>query len=54
LAGIPAITSGQPGTLVECFSSATLPAIIAGTRKRNTCQIGKFHGITANTQPRGS
>ena len=28
-------------------------AIIAGMAKRNTCQNGKFHGITASTTPSG-
>jgi hypothetical protein len=30
-----------------------LPAIKAGAAKRNTCQKGKFHGITAITTPNG-
>ena len=53
-ASTSAITSAQRGTLLACLSTATLPAISAGARKRNTCQIGKFHGITASTQPIGS
>ncbi len=48
------IRSAHCGTLLACLSRATLPAMNAGARKRNTCQIGKFHGITANTQPIGS
>ena len=49
-----AMTSAQRGTLLACFNTATLPAMKAGARNRNTCQIGKFHGITASTQPIGS
>jgi hypothetical protein len=30
------------------------PAMSAGAAKRNTCQKGKFHGITASTGPIGS
>ena len=30
------------------------PAISAGAANRNTCQYGKFHGITASTGPSGS
>ena len=48
------IRSAHCGTLLACLSRATLPAMNAGARKRNTCQIGKFHGLTANTQPIGS
>ena len=47
------IASAQPGTLLACFSTAPLPAISAGAAKRNTCQNGKFHGITASTTPSG-
>ena len=49
-----AMASAQRGTVVACLSSAVLPTIRVGARKRNTCQMGKFHGITANTQPIGS
>ncbi|MNV36200.1 hypothetical protein D3C71_1276690 [compost metagenome] len=49
-----AMRSAHWGTLLACLSRATLPAMKAGARKRNTCQMGKFHGITANTQPIGS
>ena len=49
-----AIRSAQRGTLLACLSTATFPAISAGARKRNTCQNGKFQGITASTQPSGS
>ena len=52
-ASTSAMASAQRGTLVACLSTATLPAISAGARKRNTCQSGKFHGITASTQPMG-
>ena len=48
-----AIASAQRGTFVACLSSATLPAISPGARKRNTCQYGKFHGMIASTQPMG-
>ena len=41
------------GTFEECFSNPTLPAISAGAAKRNTCQNGKFQGITASTGPIG-
>lgn len=34
----------QPGTIEECFSAAA---------KRNTCQKGKFQGITPRMIPRG-
>ena len=39
------------GTLDACLSRPTLPTISAGAAKRITCQIGKFHGITASTAP---
>ena len=48
------MASAQPGTFEACLSSPTLPAISAGAAKRNTCQNGKFHGITASTAPIGS
>ena len=48
------ICSAQRGTLEACLSTAALPAISAGAAKRNTCQKGKFHGITASTTPSGS
>ena len=41
------------GTLEACLSNPTLPAIRAGAAKRNTCQKGKFHGMTASTGPIG-
>ena len=47
------MASAHCGTLEACFSSPTLPAISAGAAKRNTCQNGKFHGITASTGPIG-
>ena len=45
--------SAHCGTFEACLSSTTLPAISAGAAKRNTCQNGKFHGITASTGPSG-
>ena len=41
------------GTLDACFRRPTLPSIKAGAAKRMTCHIGKFHGMTARTGPRG-
>ena len=46
--------SAAPVVFGECLSSAALPAINAGAANRNTCQSGKFHGITASTTPTGS
>jgi len=43
-----------PGTFEACFSRPTFPAARLGAAKRNTCQNGKFHGITASTGPSGS
>ena len=48
------IAIAQPGTFDACFNTPALPAISAGAAKRNTCQNGKFHGITASTTPSGS
>ncbi len=47
------IASAHPGTLLACFRTPPLPAINAGAAKRNTCQNGKFQGITASTTPSG-
>jgi hypothetical protein len=47
------IARAQPGTLLACLSTPPLPAISAGAAKRNTCQNGKFQGITASTTPSG-
>ena len=47
------IASADCGTFEACLRSPTLPAMSAGAAKRNTCQKGKFHGITASTTPRG-
>ena len=44
----------EPGTFEECFRTPTLPAASAGAANRNTCQKGKFQGMTASTGPRGS
>ena len=48
------MASAHCGTFGACFSSTTLPAISAGAANRNTCQNGKFQGMTANTAPIGS
>ena len=48
------MASAHWGTLEACLRSPTLPAISVGAAKRNTCQKGKFHGITARTAPSGS
>ena len=50
---ISSIASAHCGTFEACLSSPTLPAMSAGAAKRNTCQNGKFHGITASTGPIG-
>ena len=50
---ISSIASAHCGTFEACFSRPTLPAISAGAAKRNTCQKGKFQGITASTTPSG-
>ena len=47
------ICSAQRGTLEACLRMPALPAMSAGAAKRNTCQNGKFHGITASTAPMG-
>ncbi len=48
------MASAHWGTFEACFSRPTFPAISAGAAKRNTCQNGKFQGITASTGPSGS
>ena len=48
-AGSPRSRARSRVTLEACFSRPTLPAISAGAAKRNTCQSGKFQGITAST-----
>ena len=47
------MASAHCGTFDACLSSPTLPAISAGAAKRNTCQNGKFQGMTARTGPIG-
>ena len=47
------MASAQTGTLEECFRSTAFPAIRAGAANRNTCQKGKFQGMTASTHPKG-
>ncbi len=47
------MASAHCGTLDACLRTATLPAMSAGAANRNTCQNGKFHGITASTTPNG-
>ncbi len=48
------IWSAQRGTFEACFRTPALPAMSAGAAKRNTCQNGKFQGMTASTTPSGS
>ena len=48
------MASADCGTFEACFRMPTLPAMRVGAAKRSTCQNGKFHGITASTQPSGS
>ncbi len=48
------IASADCGTFDACLSSPALPAISAGAAKRNTCQNGKFQGMTARIGPSGS
>ena len=48
------IANAQPETFEACLSRPTLPAMSAGAAKRNTCQNGKFHGMTARITPSGS
>ena len=50
---ISSMASAHCGTFEACLSRPTLPAISAGAAKRNACQKGKFHGITASTTPIG-
>ncbi len=47
------MASAHCGTFDACLSSPTFPAISAGAAKRNTCQNGKFQGMTARTGPIG-
>ncbi len=47
------MASAVCGTFEACFSSPQLPTMSAGAAKRITCHIGKFHGMTASTGPRG-
>ena len=47
------MASAVCGTLDACLSRPTLPSIKAGAANRMTCHMGKFHGITASTGPRG-
>ena len=48
-----AMASAHCGTFEACLRSPVLPAISAGAAKRNTCQNGKFHGMTARIGPSG-
>ena len=41
------------GTLLACFTTNTFPVSKLGITKRNTCQKGKFQGITPNNTPNG-
>jgi hypothetical protein len=47
------IASADCGTFEACFRRPTFPAMRPGAAKRNTCQNGKFQGITARTGPSG-
>ena len=46
--------NAQRGTDGACFSSIGLPVRKFAADTRMTCQNGKFHGMTANSGPRGS
>ena len=48
------MASAHCGTFEACLSNPTFPAMSAGAAKRNTCQKGKFQGMTASTGPIGS
>ena len=50
----PSISREHRITLLACLRRATFPAMRLGATNRNTCQNGKFHGITARIGPRGS
>ena len=50
---ISSIARAQPVTFEECLRIPPLPAIKFDAANLNTCQKGKFHGITANTTPNG-
>ena len=50
---ISSIAREHPGTFGECFNNPAFPAMSAGAANLNTCQNGKFQGITANTIPKG-
>ena len=53
LSKISSMAAAQPGTFEACLSRPPLPAINAGAANRNTCQKGKFQGMTAKIIPRG-
>lgn len=53
-ANTSAIASAQPQTFEACLSTTAFPAAIAGAAQRNTCQKGKFHGMTASRTPSAS
>ena len=50
---ISSIANAHCGTFEECLSTIVLPAMSAGAAARNTCQKGKFHGMTARIVPSG-
>ena len=50
---IDSMARALPGTLLACLRTATLPAIRVGAANRNTCQNGKFQGMSASTTPNG-
>jgi hypothetical protein len=51
---ISSMASAEPMTFEACFRTPAFPAMSAGAAKRNTCQKGKFQGMTASTTPIGS
>ena len=48
------MATAEAWTFGACFTSTEFPAIIAGTANLNTCQNGKFQGITPSITPKGS
>jgi hypothetical protein len=43
-----------PKQIEACFRTTVFPAKIAGTANLNTCQKGKFQGITPRITPLGA
>ena len=52
IAAINGLYLAEYAEAARCAEAAL--AISPGARKRNTCQMGKFHGMIASTQPMGS